>query len=182
MHKPLDDIRKLLPKLTDAERALLYDQLGAKLNDPYARRVTAAAAADYNKLAKKMDDRSLLSDGHFNGPLREFAHAGPEMERNPIEHPELAYRRGYQQGAVHVVAVLEKADALPPGLLAVLATYRTAVANWRYPSGNRRRLRRHIGKDAAPELSLDHIRNVMRRNNARTRPPSATTAVLLPER
>jgi hypothetical protein len=29
---PIDEIRKLLPKLTDAERAALYDQLGTKLD------------------------------------------------------------------------------------------------------------------------------------------------------
>lgn len=48
--------QKLLSKLTDAERAALYDQLGAKLNDPYARKIAAAAAMDYNKLSKKMNE------------------------------------------------------------------------------------------------------------------------------
>jgi hypothetical protein len=61
-----------------------------------------------------MDDGSSSSDDHFNGPLKEFVLDGPENERNPIEHPELAYRRGYQQGAHHIVGILEKADVLPP--------------------------------------------------------------------
>jgi hypothetical protein len=118
---------------------------------------------DYNKLSKKMHDPSALHDGHFNGPLEEFALDGPEkMERNPIEHPELAYRRGYQQGAYHVFGVLEKAGAFSPQMLRVLQAYMTAVANWRYPRNNRRRLRRHLPKDAAPELSLDRVKRCTR--------------------
>jgi hypothetical protein len=122
-------IQKLLPKLTDAERAMLRDQ--------------------------------LLKD-EFNGPLQEIARNGPENERNPIEHPELAYRRGYQQGAHHVVAALEKADALSPALLSVLEDYLTTVAFWRYPRGDRRRLRCHLLKDRAPELNLDRVKRCVR--------------------
>ena len=33
-----------------------------------------------------------------NGPLKEVALNGPEGEQNPIEHPELAYRRAQQRG------------------------------------------------------------------------------------
>jgi hypothetical protein len=155
---PIDEIRKLLPKLTDAERAALYDQVGAKLDDPFAHRVRTAAVMNYNQLSKKMNDPLALHDGHFNGPLEEFAHDGPEMERNPIEHPELAYRRGYQQGAYHVFGVLEKTGAFSPQLLHVLQAYMTAVAHWRYPRNNQRRIRRHMLKDAAPELSLDRVK------------------------
>jgi hypothetical protein len=43
------------------------------------------------------------------------------MERHAGEHPELAYRRGYQQGVTHVLLVLEKAGALPPELRAALS-------------------------------------------------------------
>jgi hypothetical protein len=161
-HKPIDEIRKLLPKLTDAEHAALYERLGAKLDDPYAHRVRAAAAMSYNELAKKMNDPSALHDGHFNGPLSEFAHDGPEMERNPIEHPELAYRRGYQQGAHHIVVTLKEADTLSPELLCALKPYMLAIANWRYPRNNHRRLRRHIIRDAAPVLDLDRVKRCTR--------------------
>jgi hypothetical protein len=37
--------------------------------------------------------------GDEREPLREFTVDGPKMERNAGEHPELAYRRGYQQGS-----------------------------------------------------------------------------------
>jgi hypothetical protein len=91
-------------------------------------------------------------------PLSEFVADGPEMERHAGERPELAYRRGYQQGIAHVLGVLEKAGALPSALLAVLNAYQTKVVDWRYPRGNRRRLRRHMRDDAAPELNLDRVK------------------------
>jgi hypothetical protein len=96
--------------------------------------------------------------GDERGSLSEFVVDGPSMERHAREHPELAYRRGYQQGSGHVLDVLEKAGALPPALLAVLNGYQTKVAAWRYPRGDRRRLRRHMRDDAAPELNLDRVK------------------------
>jgi hypothetical protein len=92
----------------------------------------------------------------FDGPLRELVRGDPEYERNPIEHPELAYRRGYQQGAYHIVAVRKQVVTLPPALLAVLENYaELTVYNWRYPRDQRKRLRRHIIKDGAPELNVE---------------------------
>jgi hypothetical protein len=90
--------------------------------------------------------------------LSEFVVDGPIMERHAGEHPELAYRRGYQQGSAHILHVLEKAGALPPELRALLDEHLLKIAKWRYPSGDRRRLRRHMRDDAAPELSLDRVK------------------------
>jgi hypothetical protein len=106
--------------------------------------------ATYNDLLKAEEECG-------RGPLREFVADWSDSERQPGEHPELAYRRGYQQGVDHVLGVLEKAGALSPALLALLDEYQTRVTFWRYPQGNRRRLRRHMRKDAAPVLNLDRV-------------------------
>jgi hypothetical protein len=72
-------------------------------------------------------------------------------ERNPWEHPEQSYRRGFQQGAHEIVDTLRKAGVLDPAVESALHkfTYCT-VADWRFT--RRRRLRRHITKDRAPRL------------------------------
>src|SRR5262245_35031182 len=69
--------------------------------------------------------RTELINDEFNGPLEEFALEGPENERNPIEHPELAYRRGlsagrapYRCGARESRCAVVRATACPRGLSA----------------------------------------------------------------
>jgi hypothetical protein len=66
-------------------------------------------------------------------------------EREDGEHPEIAYRRGVQQGAYFVLEALE-ADrgAIDRRLLANIRRYvNTALRHWRYGYGSRpRRLRR----------------------------------------
>jgi hypothetical protein len=42
----------------------------------------------------------------------EFAYGDPRLTRNSDEHPEQAYRRGYQQGAHAVLRGLREANVL----------------------------------------------------------------------
>ena len=98
--------------------------------------------------------------------LSEFVADGPEMERHAGEHPEVAYRRGYQQGSAHILHVLEKAGALPPELRALLDEHLLKIVKWRYPRGDRRRLRRHMRNDAAPELNLDRVKAALASSGA----------------
>jgi|SRR5262245_26359433 len=68
---------------------------------------------------------------------------GSEQERLDQEHPELAYRRGVQQGAYFVLQALE-ADrgAIDRKLLADVRRYvGSASTRWRYCSRPRRLLR-----------------------------------------
>src|SRR6516164_11122509 len=64
-------------------------------------------------------------------------------ERTAEEHPELAYRRGVQQGAYFVLEALEAdPDAIDRKLLADIRRYvNSALAHWRYSSRLRRLLR-----------------------------------------
>jgi hypothetical protein len=64
-------------------------------------------------------------------------------ERTGEEHPELAYRRGVQQGAYFVLEALEAdSDAIDRKLLADIRRYvGVALAHWRYCSRPRRLLR-----------------------------------------
>jgi hypothetical protein len=65
------------------------------------------------------------------------------QERTEAEHPELAYRRGVQQGAYFVLEALE-ADrgAIDRRLLADVRRYvNSALTRWRYSSRARRLLR-----------------------------------------
>jgi hypothetical protein len=59
---------------------------------------------------------------------------GHEQERLDQEHPELAYRRGVQQGAYFVLEALEAdPDAIDRKLLADIRRYvNSALAHWRY--------------------------------------------------
>jgi len=68
---------------------------------------------------------------------------GSEQERLDQEHPELAYRRGVQQGAYFVLEALEAdSDAIDRRLLADIRRYvNSALAHWRYSSRPRRLLR-----------------------------------------
>ena len=68
---------------------------------------------------------------------------GGDVERTDQEHPELAYRRGVQQGAYFVLEALE-ADrgAIDRKLLADVRRYvNSALTRWRYSSRPRRLLR-----------------------------------------
>jgi len=68
---------------------------------------------------------------------------GAVVERLDQEHPELAYRRGVQQGAYLVLEALE-ADrgAIDRKLLADIRRYvNSALMRWRYSSRPRRLLR-----------------------------------------
>jgi len=68
---------------------------------------------------------------------------GGDVERTDQEHPELAYRRGVQQGAYFVLEALE-ADpgAIDRRLLADVRRYvNSALTRWRYSSRPRRLLR-----------------------------------------
>jgi hypothetical protein len=70
---------------------------------------------------------------------------GMDVERTEQEHPELAYRRGVQQGAYFVLEALEAdRDAIDRKLLADVRRYvMSALTRWRYGHGSRpRRLRR----------------------------------------
>jgi hypothetical protein len=81
----------------------------------------------------------------------EFAHCSDVTERNELEHPEQAYRRGYQQGAHAVANPLIKAGLLDPEIQrAVKQFVYHRIFDWRY--AKQRRLGRHLNKDSAPEL------------------------------
>ena len=75
-----------------------------------------------------------------------------DLERNPDEHPERAYRRGVQQGAFFVVDALEEAGMPDTPLRRELRGYVTQLGFWRY--FGRRTLRRCFPRDAAPRLVL----------------------------
>jgi hypothetical protein len=68
---------------------------------------------------------------------------GGDVERLAEEHPELAYRRGVQQGAYFVLEALEAdPDAIDRKLLADIRRYvNCALRYWRYSSRPRRLLR-----------------------------------------
>jgi hypothetical protein len=68
---------------------------------------------------------------------------GAAVERLDQEHPELAYRRGVQQGAYFVLEALEAdSDAIDRKLLADVRRYvNSALTRWRYSSRPRRLLR-----------------------------------------
>jgi hypothetical protein len=84
--------------------------------------------------------------------MKEFASDASD-ERNACEHPEQAYRRGYQQGAHEVYQALKEADVLPPRLDEKLRRFiYRRIYRWRFES--RRRLRRHIRKDVAPRFKM----------------------------
>jgi hypothetical protein len=68
--------------------------------------------------------------------------------RSEIEHPETAYRRGYQQGANEVMQAM-----LAAGLIdqKTVSTFTLKSNNWRH---GKRSLKRELLKDRAPKLSL----------------------------
>jgi hypothetical protein len=68
---------------------------------------------------------------------------GGDVERMDEEHPELAYRRGVQQGAYFVLEALEAdPDAIDRKLLVDIRRYvNSALMRWRYASRPRRLLR-----------------------------------------
>ncbi len=83
----------------------------------------------------------------------EFSYADNSMTRNDLEHPEQAYRRGFQQGAGAVYHALKKANLLSERLRERLSDFvYWKVYWWRF--GKRRRLERNLCKDAAPRLEL----------------------------
>jgi hypothetical protein len=71
--------------------------------------------------------------------------------RNADEHPEQAYRRGYQQGAHAVLVGLREAEALDPRVLEEIDSFIGVVGLWRY---GRRALKRELIRDRAPRLTL----------------------------
>jgi hypothetical protein len=86
----------------------------------------------------------------------------PDLERNANEHPEQAYRRGYQQGAHAVLDPLRKAKLLDHWTQRKLENFvYWKIFDWRY--AKRRRLSRHICKDRAPTIDLTTKHQLPRR-------------------
>jgi hypothetical protein len=85
----------------------------------------------------------------FGDERREFRCSDPPLTRNENEHPECAYMRGYQQGA-HAVLEALRAWETDPQVIKKVERFVGTVGKWRYT--NRRRLGRHLIKDAAPRL------------------------------
>jgi hypothetical protein len=78
--------------------------------------------------------------------------AGNLMNRSDSENPELAYRRGYQQGADEVAkALMPILDKHSPLWAKALDRFELAVARWRYCPRNRKR---HIVRDQPPRLAI----------------------------
>jgi hypothetical protein len=74
-------------------------------------------------------------------------------EGSEDEHPELAFRRGLQHGAVLVSNALEDAGVLTPELTAQVYEYAHGTLHgWRYPHRDRERWNRNR---CAPRLTLD---------------------------
>jgi hypothetical protein len=71
------------------------------------------------------------------------------LRRSEHEHPEYAYRRGYQQGAREVVRALE--GRVDPALWRSLNAFVRKVGKWRY--GKRAR-QREVMRDQAPRFTL----------------------------
>jgi hypothetical protein len=84
-------------------------------------------------------------------PAEEFA-ADTIDERSAHEHPEQAYRRGYQQGANEVYRALKEADALPPRLSEKLRHF----IHRRISGGSSRPVAwgANLQKDVAPRFSI----------------------------
>jgi hypothetical protein len=82
----------------------------------------------------------------------EFAYGDPRLTRNSDEHPEQAYRRGYQQGAHAVLRGLREANVFDERMLQQLREFVARICDWRY--ARRRTLERHVLKDRAPMLEL----------------------------
>jgi hypothetical protein len=72
-------------------------------------------------------------------------------ERSNTEHPEQAYRRGFQQGAHAVVEALK--ERVDPNTLDALKHYvRITLAEWR--NSAKRNRKRHVTVDQPPKLNL----------------------------
>jgi hypothetical protein len=81
----------------------------------------------------------LLDDGTGKPSREEFTLSIPKSKRNSrsnIEHPEAAYRRGYQQGAHAVLGGLDKAGVVEQWLLGEEAVRDRGrdVAPWSEPA------------------------------------------------
>jgi hypothetical protein len=97
-----------------------------------------------------MTDAHTLPD---HASRDEFSIASPALERSVNEHPEQAYRRGYQQGAYAIVKALKETGAIEGRILAVIEDHvNLKLANWRY--SRTRRLKRNIIRDDPPALQI----------------------------
>lgn len=91
----------------------------------------------------------LLSDPATANQGAEFDSS--RYERSITEHPEQAYRRGFQQGAHAVVDALK--DKVDPNTLDGLKHYvGITLAEWRYSA--KRNRKRHVSLDQPPKLNL----------------------------
>ena len=90
---------------------------------------------------KKKMERHDTAEFHFNDEA--------SWRRNDKEHPEQAYRRGYQQGAMTVLKGLREAKALDPWTLRKLEEF-VGIKIWKWRYG-KRKLKREM-KDWAPEF------------------------------
>jgi len=84
------------------------------------------------------------------GEFLSFEVDGPER-RNDNEHPQSAYRRGFQQGAWEVMSAMVKA-----GMLRTAAAFSAKIHRWRY---GKRKLKREVNRDRAPKLTLGKDRS-----------------------
>jgi hypothetical protein len=102
----------------------------------------------------------LLLD-HQAGRLRgEFApnDATGVMARNPLEHPEAAFRRGYMRGMNELGAALRDADLIDRKTLGKVADFIFGpISRWRRDDP---RLSRRLHADRAPKLEFKRMDRV----------------------
>ncbi len=80
-------------------------------------------------------------------------------EGSEDEHPELAFRRGYQHGAVTIAEALKNAGVLSPELMAQVREFaHVTIYNWRVPDSDRERFARSGRASNPPELELKRAR------------------------
>jgi hypothetical protein len=96
------------------------------------------------------------SSKHFEPPpdRGEFADADCDhhpSRRNSDEHPEQAYRRGYQQGAHAIAEAMRAAELLDERVLKTIDDYISVLGLWRF---GKRALKRELARDRAPRLIL----------------------------
>jgi hypothetical protein len=79
----------------------------------------------------------------------EFSNDDPPNRRNDNEHPEQAYRRGYQQGAGAVLVGLRSIGTVDESVLEQVKEFVATIYFWRY---GKNRLRRDTRRDEAPRM------------------------------
>jgi hypothetical protein len=128
--------RKMTPLQWELYELEVFEGLGGVLDDKLDAAYRAGVQAGLESVES---ERGEFRDG--------------EADRNSFEHPEQAFRRGYQQGAISVLDPLRRTGLLTGRVLRAVERFIFGeIFNWRY--AKRRRLQRSISKDRPPRLEM----------------------------